>query len=269
MFNTLTGTGNWRKDLESLHKMRAEFDSWTTDVPVIAPRLNKIYNESRERLTPSIEAGVVAEFRGSLGAYKAAAAKMAAARAKEKSRWDIVKLDSERQAIENMVKAIGRNSNPMEKRDRVEQLQELYSELTADGAPMERKRAAVEVFQNISEYGISGSTRDGAEVRYSLGGLVMAAKEAEPALRVSPEMVQAYGQLEAVQADLADKHSTLREVGNELGIDPTGVFGDYRPIAKAYKLVRWNPDGSVAEILAEDSPEITGVSMAKPREVTK
>lgn len=237
------------------------------EAPALSGLLLKKYDETRANLMPGIERAAVAEYRQSIENYKASVRKFDKARALEVARWDVVKLASEKQAIRQMIDDIRLNDSPYETRDKLERLERLYAEMTVDTQPLERRRAAVEVFSDVTEMKWTGSTKRGAEVRFQVGTLATIARKEEPGLRVTDTMAIADEQLQQAEADLLGLHAELSDVGRELGV--IGPFSGGL-INQALDQIAEDPDSRYLKIYDAADPRVSGVDMSKLKlEVTR
>lgn len=215
MFRNFSSTKatTWQDKLADLAKFREKIAKYSSAAPQLRPVLEAEFQEEKAHIAGYVMNGVIQQQAEKIAKYQKTARKFHDARMREMVRWDLPRVHSEKQAVEGMIEGIRRGHSE----DKYQALRDLYEELTAEGQPMERRRAAVEVFGGVVEMHWEGETRQGEPLRYRVNDLARAAKELEPQLRVTNEMLELDTELQAAKAELVEAHEQIADVGVTIG----------------------------------------------------
>lgn len=202
--------------------------------------------------------GVKARLDAAVGNYKAAAAKRAAAIAKEINSWDAGKLNNELQAFSTRVNMeLGKkdaqgifSGQPAARR-----IEALYQEAQASGDRY-KMRAAAEVLRAADVEKLP------SEQQMQVQLLARAASDNLEALRNTDDIQNAIDQENAAIKQMQDEQKFVREAAEVMFDEGGQIFGrDVSSFGKLASTIRFErSEGSVKiNILGLDDPAITGI----------
>lgn len=257
-YNQQQNNNDWMSKLDQIKAARKEFEKLQG---IMTPyERQTIYGGMQAEAKANysrIYNGVKERFEAAKSNYKAAAAKRAAAIAKEINNWDTARLNAEVQAFQTRLSMeLGKKDaqgaftgQPAAKR-----IAALYQEAQASGDKY-KMRAAAEVLQAANFDSIP------REQRMDVLMVSRAASDNLEALRNTDEIRKAIEQENAAVKQLQDEQQFLRETGAVMN-DDGDVFGravgNFAKLASTVKFER--EAGSVKiRILDANDPEITGI----------
>lgn len=267
-FNQKQAT-DWHGMLVNIKAMREKVRAYSSEAPALAPILDRELQAERDRVYGAIVSGAIGEFRAAIQSHFDAARRVDIYKQAEAARWNLVQVEAEKGAILSRIRDIAQRIPLTGKEDKVGELRSLFSEAMA-GSP-ERKRATLEAFERIQEMNLPGETIQGTRLSLSLGEFVIDARQKMAELRTTPDLVRAQQDQQTALDEVLHKRKQLFTTGDDLG-ESVNVAFPTSALAKAARQVQLqqNDSGSYdVYIYPEDDPEITGVSMANIRQVTK
>ena len=259
-FNTQPNSGDW---MSKLTEIKAAQDKYAKDQSIMsAYERQTTWGDIEAKISQnysSVFKGVKNRFDAAVGSYKAAAAKRAAAIAREINSWDAAKLNAEMQAFQMRV---GMELNkrdtqgifsgaPVSKR-----IEEIYREAQASGDRY-KMRAAAEVLRGTDTEKLPSEQRTAVQM------IARNASDNLDALRYTDEIKSAIDQENAAVKAMQDEQQFVREAGAVMRDAPTNVLGrdvsNFGKLASTVKFER--ADGRInIRILDINDPEITGIT---------
>lgn len=202
--------------------------------------------------------GVKARLDAAVGNYKAAAAKRAAAIAKEINSWDAGKLNDELQAFSTRVNMeVGKKDAQgiFSGQPAAARIEALYQEALASGDRY-KVRAAAEVLRAADVEKLP------SEQQVQVQLLARAASDNLEALRNTDDIQNAIDQENAAIKQMQDEQRFVREAGAVMFDEGGQIFGrDVSSFGKLASTIRYEQTGHgvKVKILELDDPAITGI----------
>ena len=214
---------------------------------------NRVYN------------GVKARLDAAVGNYKAAAAKRAAAIAKEINSWDAGKLNDELQAFQTRVNMeLGKKDvqGIFSGQSAASSIERLYQEALASGDRY-KMRAAAEVLRAADVEKLP------SEQQMQVQLLARAASDNLEALRNTDDIQNAIDQENAAIKQMQDEQKFVREAAEVMFDEGGQIFGrDVSNFGKLASTIKFEREaGNVKiKILDINDPEITGIDLSNLKE---
>lgn len=252
---------SWR---DIVKEYQENLEGWKQEAPG-APEfyqraMSRALKEYREKHYQTVFKGVLGEFEQSIGEYHAAGQRYAEEKGKEVARWNDDKFLSalhvarERVSLALSLKNSGFSLNP----GKPGELETMYNEL-ASHPDIHVRRAAAEVFR-AALTGFSASAAP-QELRMQANHLTRQADRDLKAIRVTPEVQEAFRAREAAGDALLAKKEELKQVAELMDGSPVNEGMAANEYAFQARRVRIRRDGQVTVYDRRD-PEVTGVYIA-------
>ena len=209
--------------------------------------------------------GVKARLDAAVGNYKAAAAKRAAAIAKEINSWDAGKLNDELQAFQTRVNMeLGKKDvqGIFSGQSAASSIERLYQEALASGDRY-KMRAAAEVLRAADVEKLP------SEQQMQVQLLARAASDNLEALRNTDDIQNAIDQENAAIKQMQDEQKFVREAAEVMFDEGGQIFGrDVSNFGKLASTIKFEREaGNVKiKILDINDPEITGIDLSNLKE---
>ena len=209
--------------------------------------------------------GVKARLDAAVGNYKAAAAKRAAAIAKEINSWDAGKLNDELQAFQTRVNMeLGKKDvqGMFSGQSAASSIERLYQEALASGDRY-KMRAAAEVLRAADVEKLP------SEQQMQVQLLARAASDNLEALRNTDDIQNAIDQENAAIKQMQDEQKFVREAAEVMFDEGGQIFGrDVSNFGKLASTIKFEREaGNVKiKILDINDPEITGIDLSNLKE---
>lgn len=253
-----TNGGDWMSKLKQIQAARKDYDKIVNLMtPYERQTISENINADASRNFHRIYQGVKERLDNAKNGYKAAAAKRAAAIAKEINSWDATKLNAEIQAYQTRISmelSKVDNSGIFGGKSVSARVKALYQEAQASGDKY-KMRAAAEVLQSINADKLPREQR--VEVLFT----AREAMDQLDTLRNTDEIKAAIeGENEAIKA-MQSEQAFVREAGAILHDDQEtlGVpVGSFAKLARTVKFEREDREVKI-KLLELDDPEITGI----------
>ena len=259
-FNTQQNSGDW---MSKLNQIKAAQEKYAKDQSIMSTyERQTTWGDIEAKISQnysSVFNGVKNRFDAAVGSYKAAAAKRAAAIAREINSWDAAKLNAEMQAFQMRV------SMELNKRDTQgifsgapvsKRIEDLYREALASGDRY-KMRAAAEVLRGTDTEKLP------SEQRTAVMMIARNASDKLDDLRNTDEIKAAISEESAAVKAMQDEQQFVREAGAVMRDAPSNILGrevsNFGKLASTVKFER--ADGRVnIRILDINDPEITGIA---------
>ena len=263
---TQQNSGDWLAKLNQIKEARSEYNKIERILtPYERQTIFGNIKADAEANYSRVYNGVKARLDAAVGNYKAAAAKRAAAIAKEINSWDAGKLNDELQAFQMRV------NMEVDKKDvqgmfsgqsAASSIERLYQEALASGDRY-KMRAAAEVLRAADVEKLP------SEQQMQVQLLARAASDNLEALRNTDDIQNAIDQENAAIKQMQDEQKFVREAAEVMFDEGGQIFGrDVSNFGKLASTIKFEREaGNVKiKILDINDPEITGIDLSNLKE---
>lgn len=256
---TQQNSGDWLSKLNQIKEARSEYNKIERILtPYERQTIFGNIKADAEANYSRVYQGVKARLDAAVGNYKAAAAKRAAAIAKEINSWDAGKLNDELQAFSTRVNMeVGKKDAQgiFSGQPAAARIEALYQEALASGDRY-KMRAAAEVLRAADVEKLP------SEQQMQVQLLARAASDNLEALRNTDDIQNAIDQENAAIKQMQDEQKFVREAAEVMFEEGSSLFGrELGSFGKLASTIRFErSEGSVKiNILGLDDPAITGI----------
>ena len=264
---TQQNSGDWLAKLNQIKEARSEYNKIERILtPYERQTIFGNIKADAEANYSRVYNGVKARLDAAVGNYKAAAAKRAAAIAKEINSWDAGKLNDELQAFQTRVNMeLGKKDvqGIFSGQSAASSIERLYQEAQASGDRY-KMRAAAEVLRAANVEKLP------SEQQMQVQLLARAASDNLEALRNTDDIQNAIDQENAAIKQMQDEQKFVREAAEVMFDEGGQIFGrdvsNFGKLASTVKVER-DAGGRVnIKILDINDPEITGIDLSNLKE---
>ena len=263
---TQQNSGDWLAKLNQIKEARSEYNKIERILtPYERQTIFGNIKADAEANYSRVYNGVKARLDAAVGNYKAAAAKRAAAIAKEINSWDAGKLNDELQAFQMRVNMeLGKKDvqGIFSGQSAASSIERLYQEAQASGDRY-KMRAAAEVLRAANVEKLP------SEQQMQVQLLARAASDNLEALRNTDDIQNAIDQENAAIKQMQDEQKFVREAAEVMFDEGGQIFGrDVSNFGKLASTIKFEREaGNVKiKILDINDPEITGIDLSNLKE---
>lgn len=263
---TQQNSGDWLAKLNQIKEARSEYNKIERILtPYERQTIFGNIKADAEANYSRVYQGVKARLDAAVGNYKAAAAKRAAAIAKEINSWDAGKLNDELQAFQTRVNMeLGKKDvqGIFSGQSAASSIERLYQEALASGDRY-KMRAAAEVLRAANVEKLP------SEQQMQVQLLARAASDNLEALRNTDDIQNAIDQENAAIKQMQDEQKFVREAAEVMFDEGGQIFGrDVSSFGKLASTIKFEREaGNVKiKILDINDPEITGIDLSNLKE---
>ena len=263
---TQQNSGDWLAKLNQIKEARSEYNKIERILtPYERQTIFGNIKADAEANYSRVYNGVKARLDAAVGNYKAAAAKRAAAIAKEINSWDAGKLNDELQAFQTRVNMeLGKKDvqGIFSGQSAASSIERLYQEALASGDRY-KMRAAAEVLRAADVEKLP------SEQQMQVQLLARAASDNLEALRNTDDIQNAIDQENAAIKQMQDEQKFVREAAEVMFDEGGQIFGrDVSSFGKLASTIKFEREaGNVKiKILDINDPEITGIDLSNLKE---
>jgi len=263
---TQQNSGDWLAKLNQIKEARSEYNKIERILtPYERQTIFGNIKADAEANYSRVYNGVKARLDAAVGNYKAAAAKRAAAIAKEINSWDAGKLNDELQAFQMRVNMeLGKKDvqGIFSGQSAASSIERLYQEALASGDRY-KMRAAAEVLRAADVEKLP------SEQQMQVQLLARAASDNLEALRNTDDIQNAIDQENAAIKQMQDEQKFVREAAEVMFDEGGQIFGrDVSNFGKLASTIKFEREaGNVKiKILDINDPEITGIDLSNLKE---
>jgi len=263
---TQQNSGDWLAKLNQIKEARSEYNKIERILtPYERQTIFGNIKADAEANYSRVYQGVKARLDAAVGNYKAAAAKRAAAIAKEINSWDAGKLNDELQAFQTRVNMeLGKKDvqGIFSGQSAASSIERLYQEALASGDRY-KMRAAAEVLRAADVEKLP------SEQQMQVQLLARAASDNLEALRNTDDIQNAIDQENAAIKQMQDEQKFVREAAEVMFDEGGQIFGrDVSNFGKLASTIKFEREaGNVKiKILDINDPEITGIDLSNLKE---
>lgn len=263
---TQQNSGDWLAKLNQIKEARSEYNKIERILtPYERQTIFGNIKADAEANYSRVYQGVKARLDAAVGNYKAAAAKRAAAIAKEINSWDAGKLNDELQAFQTRVNMeLGKKDvqGIFSGQSAASSIERLYQEALASGDRY-KMRAAAEVLRAANVEKLP------SEQQMQVQLLARAASDNLEALRNTDDIQNAIDQENAAIKQMQDEQKFVREAAEVMFDEGGQIFGrDVSNFGKLASTIKFEREaGNVKiKILDINDPEITGIDLSNLKE---
>jgi len=263
---TQQNSGDWLAKLNQIKEARSEYNKIERILtPYERQTIFGNIKADAEANYSRVYNGVKARLDAAVGNYKAAAAKRAAAIAKEINSWDAGKLNDELQAFQTRVNMeLGKKDvqGIFSGQSAASSIERLYQEALASGDRY-KMRAAAEVLRAADVEKLP------SEQQMQVQLLARAASDNLEALRNTDDIQNAIDQENAAIKQMQDEQKFVREAAEVMFDEGGQIFGrDVSNFGKLASTIKFEREaGNVKiKILDINDPEITGIDLSNLKE---
>ena len=257
---------DWLSKLNQIKEARSEYNKIERILtPYERQTISGNIREDARLNSGKVYQGVKARLDAAVGNYKAAAAKRAAAIAKEINSWDAGKLNDELQAFQTRVNMeLGKKDvqGIFSGQSAASSIERLYQEALASGDRY-KMRAAAEVLRAADVEKLP------SEQQMQVQLLARAASDNLEALRNTDDIQNAIDQENAAIKQMQDEQKFVREAAEVMFDEGGQIFGrDVSNFGKLASTIKFEREaGNVKiKILDINDPEITGIDLSNLKE---